>query len=209
MKNKFEEFFERVKQATHITTQTELADVLGLGRAAVTDARKRNAIPKTWVKTLEERFGLNPHFLTRGDYPVFIDYDKAGDQALEVFTYRMTPVVEIQDLNTMERVEPPLALSSKLIHRLSLSGNLAYALIKERGLDCAEINVGDRVLIDLDNKSLSPSSIFLIKIHGSISLYKVILGIDGYALKSDDQEFPYLESKMEIVGKVRAKIVTL
>ena len=62
----FESFFQRVAEVTAITSQSELAVVLGVNRSAITQAKKKNAIPAKWILQLSRRFGLNPDWLEKG-----------------------------------------------------------------------------------------------------------------------------------------------
>jgi DNA-binding XRE family transcriptional regulator len=50
--SKFESFLKRVFKATGITSQSELASVIGVNRSAITQARKKDTIPQKWILQL-------------------------------------------------------------------------------------------------------------------------------------------------------------
>jgi DNA-binding XRE family transcriptional regulator len=45
----FETFIKRVYKATGMRSQSELADVLGINRSAITQARNKKSIPDKWI----------------------------------------------------------------------------------------------------------------------------------------------------------------
>lgn len=62
----FFEFFERLRSATDITTQMDLARALGLNRSAITQAKLRNAVPPKWILALARRYALSPDWIEFG-----------------------------------------------------------------------------------------------------------------------------------------------
>ena len=68
----FDQVIQRVYEATGIDSQAELANVLRINRSAVTQARKKGAVPDKWLLQLYRQFGLNPEWLERGDGPTFL-----------------------------------------------------------------------------------------------------------------------------------------
>lgn len=62
----FKEFFERLLQATDITSQMDLARALDLNRSAITQAKLRNAVPQKWILALARRYSLSPDWLEFG-----------------------------------------------------------------------------------------------------------------------------------------------
>jgi phage repressor protein C with HTH and peptisase S24 domain len=68
----FEETLERIKSATGVRTQVELAELLGLRQSSISDAKRRNSIPPEWYLRLFHQFGLNPDWLSDGIDPKFL-----------------------------------------------------------------------------------------------------------------------------------------
>ena len=67
---KFDDFFQRVAKTTGITTQKELAGLLGIEPAAITLAKSRG-VPKSWGLTIAAAFGVNLVWLKTGSGPVY------------------------------------------------------------------------------------------------------------------------------------------
>jgi phage repressor protein C with HTH and peptisase S24 domain len=62
----FATFFQRLRDAVGIRTQTELAKALGVDRSAVTQAKLRDAVPQKCVLALARRYTLSPDWLEYG-----------------------------------------------------------------------------------------------------------------------------------------------
>lgn len=60
--NDFEAAFSRLR-VFNIHKQVELAKVLGLGPASISDAKKRGQFPKKWVVILCELYNVTPQWL--------------------------------------------------------------------------------------------------------------------------------------------------
>jgi len=65
-KRRFDDFFQRVCQATGIDSQQGLATLIGVNRSAVSQAKNRDAVPETWVYKLSRDHGLSADWLERG-----------------------------------------------------------------------------------------------------------------------------------------------
>ncbi len=62
----FNQFFERVTKLTPIKKQIQLANELGVGRAAISIAKQKNSVPYKWVIHIAEKYNLNPTYLITG-----------------------------------------------------------------------------------------------------------------------------------------------
>lgn len=66
----FDEVFARILSALGIHSQIELARILSVKQSVISDARRRNAIPRGWLLKLRDQNGLNPGWLTTGSGPM-------------------------------------------------------------------------------------------------------------------------------------------
>lgn len=64
-KRQFEEILERIHAATGARTQAELAALLDIKRAGISEVKRRGTIPSAWYLRLFEKLRLNPLWLRR------------------------------------------------------------------------------------------------------------------------------------------------
>ncbi|KUG29122.1 putative dna-binding protein [hydrocarbon metagenome] len=80
--NTFEEAFERIKKATGLRTQVEVAKLLDIRQSSISDAKRRKSIPDGWLIKLYQLYGLNPNWILDGEQPQFLGERKGGALAV-------------------------------------------------------------------------------------------------------------------------------
>lgn len=101
----------RMMLALGVSTQTALAEELGLGRGAVSDAKSKGKVPSQWVLTLLRTRRVNPSWLETGEGEMHLQSE--GREELMAYgaeTYDWVPMVEARasagggSLETGERI---------------------------------------------------------------------------------------------------------
>ena len=64
--------YERILQSTGLRTQTDVAALLGVKQSSISDAKRRNHIPDSWILTLFNKKGLNPSWIRTGEGPQYV-----------------------------------------------------------------------------------------------------------------------------------------
>jgi hypothetical protein len=77
-----EDILRRILYATGLRTQSQLAEKLGVRRAAITDAKRRKSIPAEWFLKLARLYQLNPVWLESGLGAMHLGGDDTGPEAL-------------------------------------------------------------------------------------------------------------------------------
>lgn len=67
----FNAVYARMLFAANVRTQTELANILGIKQASISDAKKRGNIPADWCMRLYDRCGINVDWQRFGAGPVY------------------------------------------------------------------------------------------------------------------------------------------
>jgi hypothetical protein len=80
--NTFEDAFERIKKATGLRTQVEVAKLLDIRQSSISDAKRRKSIPDGWLIKLYQLYGLNPNWVLEGEQPQFLGERKGGALAV-------------------------------------------------------------------------------------------------------------------------------
>ena len=68
----FQDAYERILQSTGLRTQTDVAAMLGVKQSSISDAKRRNHIPDSWIMTLFSKRGLNPTWIRTGEGPQYV-----------------------------------------------------------------------------------------------------------------------------------------
>ena len=66
----FGKVWNRVKEATNLTSFTELASIVGVRQSAVSKVKKRGDFPPGWIFGIATKYGLNSDWLATGEGPV-------------------------------------------------------------------------------------------------------------------------------------------
>ncbi len=70
MSDSFKEILDRVWKETDLKNQTELAEMLGIRSASISDAKTRGKFPSDWVVKINLKYGINPAWLLTGEGPI-------------------------------------------------------------------------------------------------------------------------------------------
>ena len=62
----FAEAMHRIHEATGTRTQVEIAETLNIRQSSISDAKRRNSIPDSWLIALFDRYRLNPDWVRTG-----------------------------------------------------------------------------------------------------------------------------------------------
>jgi len=204
----FANFLQRVYEAAGIDSQTDLARVLGVNRSAVTQARKKGAIPDRWLLQLFRSYGLNPEWLETGNGSIFLgtkprpatEYEKipkvsarlcAGDGSFEVGA-------DIQGYYSFRKAWlSKRGVVDKMV-LLDIFGNSMEP----------EMRDGDTVLVDQSQKNILAGAIFALGIEDTIMVKRVEKHPNKLVLRSDNRNYApiYFEGQeadqVRILGKV-------
>jgi len=63
---KFEKFYQRVLDRLNMSSQSELATLLGVHRSSITQAKYNDSVPDAWVLKLSAEFDIDPYWLKYG-----------------------------------------------------------------------------------------------------------------------------------------------
>lgn len=74
----FDEAFDRIKKATGMRTQVEIAKLLDIRQSSISDAKRRQSIPDSWLIKLYQIYNLNPNWLLDGEEPQFLGEQRGG-----------------------------------------------------------------------------------------------------------------------------------
>ena len=205
---RFESFLQRVFQATGITSQTELASVLKINRSAITQARKKNAIPDKWILQLYKTYGLNPDWVETGSGQTFIKKSASNDSI-----FKNIPKVRARLSAGGGSFEVGSEIEGYYAFRrdwLTIKGNRNKMVLMDifgNSME-PEMKDGDTILIDESQKDILAGAIYAVGIDDTIMVKRVEKHPNKLVLLSDNKDYSpiYLQgneiSSVRIIGKV-------
>ena len=216
-----ESVLSRIMAATGIKSQSELARALGIGRQAVTDAKKRSHIPADWYLYLCRRYGLNPQWLETGLGPMYVGGQAPPGQPKtshapgahpEEFAY--VPKVRARlsagggSLLVDEAIETYYAFRHAWLKR---KGQISQMRLMRVSGDSMEplLRDEDVVLIDLSQTEIYTGKIYAVGIDEEIVVKRLDKKPGKLVLVSDNRQlYPPLEvelgehSNVRLLGRV-------
>lgn len=205
---KFDDFMQRVSEAAGIASQTELAAALKINRSAITQARRKNAIPEKWVLQLFRSFGLNPDWLETGKGPTFM---KMADEIDSPF--KQIPKVRARlcagggSFEVGSEIEGYYSFKRDWLNMKGASNRMVLMDIFGNSME-PELRPGDTVLIDESQKDVLAGAVYAVGVDDTIMVKRLEKHPQKLVLISDNKDYTpvYLEGNeidtVRIIGKV-------
>jgi len=201
MRTQFSPFFERVMQATDIENQSQLAKVLGVGRAAISLVKQKNSVPSRWILLLSRAYDLDPVWL-------------AGED--EESEQDMTPADHTEGIATLPWVRPELDPSTGTLRALERPGwPVSAAWLSQWGSPeqtvvlhapsaalKPDITPGDILAVDQAQTNATDGGIFLLALPTGIILRRLWLQPDGVRLEPGGDQTLQAEEGGDLLGRV-------
>jgi phage repressor protein C with HTH and peptisase S24 domain len=209
------QIIERMKDALGLKTQSALADVLGVRRAAISDAKRQGKIPSEWLLKLCRAYGLNPYWLETEKGSKYVALDKVKEQEHGYgSSFEYVPMVEARlaggggSLETSERVVGYYAFRKEWLK--SKGAMESMRLMRVTGESMAPtIEDNDVVMVDFSQSSVMAGKIFAVRIDDEIVVKRLERKPGKLVFVSDNRrnyepmELDLSEySNVEILGRV-------
>jgi phage repressor protein C with HTH and peptisase S24 domain len=202
----FESVLQRIFEATGINSQTELAQALGINRSAITQARKKNAIPAKWMLKLYRGFGLNPDWVETGAGQTF---SKSSNDGI----FKNVPKVKARLSAGSGSFEVGSEIEGYYAFRkdwLSTKGNMNKMVLMDifgNSME-PELKDGDTILLDESQKDVLAGAVYAVGVDDTIMVKRLEKHPNKLVLISDNRDYDPIflrESdinSIRIIGKV-------
>lgn len=204
----FNDFLKRVFEAAGIDSQTDLARILKVNRSAVTQARKKGAIPDRWLLQLYRSYGLSPEWLETGKGHVFMGRRQEEDSG-----FAKIPKVSARlcagngSFEVGGDVQGYYSFRKAWLTKRGVPDQMVLLDIFGNSME-PEMRDGDTVLVDQSQKNILAGAIFALGIEDTIMVKRVEKHPQKLVLRSDNRDYApiYLEgndaNQVRILGKV-------
>jgi phage repressor protein C with HTH and peptisase S24 domain len=172
-----EDIIRRMMFATQSRNQAELAERLGVRRAAVTDAKRRKAVPADWFLRICRVYNINPIWLESGLGAYRLGEENAVGESpgaySEDFAYipkvAAVPRMGPEGLETDGQVEDFYAFRRQWLSRISVGRPEDLRLMSVAG-DSMEptLRNGDTILVDQTQQEPIMGKIYVVGIDDGI-----------------------------------------
>lgn len=179
----FDHFFQRVKKHTPIQNQSQLAQALGIGRAAVSSAKHKNRVPQGWILTLSDKFTIPPECLSPHEDPLLApNATSNGAQGTSSSTI-------LGDILRMvaHRVEP--GPDTSWLSAVGEPGSMFLLEVTDDNMS-PEIRPGSAVVIDGSQRDLLNGHIYALKVEEGITLRRIDKVAKSLCLLSANRDYP-------------------
>lgn len=204
--SKFESFFQRISEATGISSQTKLASTLGVNRSAITQAKRNDSIPDRWILRLSRIFGLNPDWIEKGIGEKLIKIDDETE-------FRKIPKVKARlsagggSFEVGDEIEGLYSFKKDWLRSRGNSGKMVLMDIFGNSME-PELKDGDTVLVDQSQKDIMAGAIYAVGIDDTVMVKRLEKHPNKLVLLSDNKDYSpiYLQGgetgTVRIIGKV-------
>lgn len=215
------EVLRRMMQATGVGTQTELALLLDIGKAAVSDAKRRNIVPAEWfLKLCREPHRINPLWLENGQEPVRIpllsepprlaesgaaygDPRQDSHASVPLARYRLGPDGGLEIVRNQARY----SFQASWLLQKGEPGHMKLLRIMGDAMQ-PSLKDGDLVLVDEGQKDVFEGGIYILSLDGQVVIKRLAKRMGSLLLICENrelyepQEIPFPSEGLAIVGRV-------
>ena len=200
---KFEDVYKRLVDSKIVGSRTELANLLGLGRAAVTHiANKRIIVPDEWERRFEDA-GYSWRWVATGEGPIFNAHAISAQGKLCV---AKRIVADGKGFKLSERdVEIPF--HTDYLHMIGISGCDAVNYFTVQGdAMMPTLAQGDICIVDTSVDTVDIGLYYLVQFaNGILGVRKVVPSGADLLVTSDNESYEpvvYDEGRISVVGRV-------
>ena len=200
---KFEDFFQRVARVTEVRSQKQLAELLGVGPAAITLAKSRG-VPRSWSFEIASIFGLNPGWIKTGQGPV---YQSGREETFFVPKVSARAGAGGGSFDVLKDVVDEIPFPVAWIRK---KGSPAGMVVMEVVGDSMypELEEGDNILVDESQKLISSNGVYVMGLDDSIQVKRVQSQPGLVILLSANRNYPPVSLQgdeidtLRVIGKV-------
>lgn len=201
-KIRFDTFFKRLRDATTITSQANLAKVLSVSRSAITQAKRNDSIPQKWIFELSRTHNLNPAWLEKGTWPKFSNQNNYQEIFLQVPKVRARLSAGGGSFETKPEIEEFYSFRNDWLSKKGKSEDMVLMDIIGNSME-PELKERDTVLIDQSQKAVLAGAIYAVGLDDTIVVKRLEKRPKELVLLSENRSYPPISFRGEEMNSVR------
>jgi len=222
--HEFDAFFQRAQSACGIRSQSELANLLGLHRSAVTQAKNKGGVPTAWALTLSRLFGTDPQWLLTGQTrqpgqsgqarrPEGAGAESGAESEMVPEGFLLVPKVRARvsagggSLETDAGVAGYFAFQAEWLRRKGRPERMVLMDVVGVSME-PEIRHGDMVLIDQSQSGILAHAVYAFGVDDTVLVKRVEKRPGMVVLLSDNRDYAPIELRgqevegLRVIGRV-------
>lgn len=203
----FESFFERLCSVTEIGNQSELANVLNLGRAAVSLSKKKNSVPSRWIMTLSSLYDLNPMWLETGRGEPRLGSSSDDSEYVEIPKVIARLSAGGGSFESNSEIENYYSFRKEWINAKGNPRDMVLMQVVGNSME-PEIREGDMVLIDQSKSDVLSGGIYAVGVEETVMVKRLERLPGTLVLHSDNTDYSPVRLagdellNLRVIGKV-------
>lgn len=205
---KFNSFLERLLAEGLVTSQKELASILEIDSSAISKAKKRNSVPRSWFMKLAKQFNLNPEWMETGTGKTHLNSPEQSHTEFDVI-----PKVKARlsagggSFETESDIEGYYSFQKEWLLKKGNPHKMVLMDIFGNSME-PELRDGDTVLIDLSKNEILAGAMYAIGVDETVRVKRVEKLPDKLVLISENNRYgpEYIRgdeiNNVRILGKV-------
>jgi phage repressor protein C with HTH and peptisase S24 domain len=199
----FDSFFDRVRDTVGIASQTELAGLLRVNRSAVSQAKKRGVVPRTWIYALSRAYGLSPDWLEAGAGSPYMPAH-SGEAEGVVMVPKVSAKLcagggsHLTDDDVLER----LPFREDWLRRRGSARAMVLMDVFGNSME-PEIREGDVVLVNTTATDIYAGGIYAVGVEDTVMVKRIEKRPGTLVLLSDNKEYEPVQLRGEEIDSVR------
>ncbi len=199
---RFDSFMKRLREATTITSQANLAKILSISRAAITQAKKNDSIPPKWITELSRLYKVSPDWLKKGSG------EKKLAQNIYHEIFQQVPKVKAMlsagdgSFETEPEIEEFYSFRKDWLSRKGHPKDMVLMDIIGNSME-PELKEGDTVLIDQSQKAILAGAIYAVGLADTIVVKRLEKRPKELVLISENERYPMMRFRDEEMNSVR------
>jgi phage repressor protein C with HTH and peptisase S24 domain len=199
---RFDSFMKRLREATTITSQANLAKALGISRAAITQAKKNDSIPIKWITELSRLFNVNPDWLVKGNRPKILSQNNYHEIFQQVPKVKARLSAGGGSFETEPEIEEFYSFRKDWLSKKGQPKDMVLMDIFGNSME-PELKDGDTVLLDQSQKAVLAGAIYAVGLADTIVVKRLEKRPKELVLLSENERYPMMRFRDEEMNSVR------
>lgn len=204
----FKYFYNRLADEGYVTSQKDLAIILGVDSSAISQAKKRNSIPLSWIAILSQQLSLTPEWIKTGTGKKRLNGLDDSESMFEVIPKvkaRLSAGGGSFDVET--DIEGYYSFQKGWLRKKGSPKHMVLMDICGNSME-PELKNGDTVLVDQSKNEILAGAIYAIGIDDAVMVKRIEKLPDKLVLISENEHYAptYLQgeeiNRVRILGKV-------